>query len=134
MTGQYRFLCHSIFENNLKEFQEIASKSDLKSLNKQIEKCIADPLQAGKRIHPGGIDLNGGFVYRLEINGRDGYRLIYYANPKLKVVLGIYISTVPRKKFNYGKIEWESLAANLISDYISNKADSFSFFEPTISN
>lgn len=130
MAGQYSFLIHSSFDKNLVKFRETVSRKDLKSLETQIRKCIADPLRAGKRLHVGKFQILSGRVFRLPIGGPRGYRLIYYVDPNVKVVLGIYISTVKRARLDYHKVGWEKIAEMICEDYVNRNSERFRVYEP----
>lgn len=127
--AEYSFLAHNLFIEHLDLFEKIAEPKYQNSLRTQFQKCLNDPLRAGKPLHVGDFNLFGGLIYRLQIGGRKGYRLIYYANPEAKTVLGIYISTKLRKDLKYHKIGWEAIAAVICEDFRIGKN---SVFRPII--
>jgi len=134
LTGdEYTFLVHDNFAYHLKKFLNVASqKSELK-LIEQCCRCRSHP-SAGKRMHLGSTELFGGFIYNLRIGGRKGYRFIYYANSAQRVVLGIYISTEVRNKFDYKKYDWNSIISPILSDFVSQNYDAFQTLEDALSS
>jgi hypothetical protein len=131
--NEYVFLVHKNFAHHLKKFINTTSEKSQTKLIEQFCKCRTNPL-AGKRLHLGKTELFGGFIYNLRIGGKKGYRFIYYANPKQHMVIGIYISTEVRRKFDYKKYDWNAIVDPILTDYVSQNYDAFQTLEDAFSD
>ena len=66
-------------------------------------------------------------VYRLWIGGPEDFRFIYYVDQKQKLVLGVYISLVPKAQFSYDKTDWDEILTEIMTDL--EKGDMNKFVE-----
>ncbi len=130
MADSYKFLAHDSFIENYESFKTIAGSKHNKSFLKQIEKCLADPLNAGGRIKIDNNEFFPGMIFKIYIGGNEGYRLIYAVDVQNKTIVGIFISTVLRGKLKYGKVGWEIISEKIGKDYSENNTDKFQVFEP----
>lgn len=65
-------------------------------------------------------------VFRLRIGGPKDFRLIYYVDKNNKLVVGIFISILPRPKFSYDKGDWLITLEAISKDLEGQKWDNFS--------
>ena len=85
------------------------------SLYASFKQVCSDPSNAGKPLH--GLPKPwSGRVFRKQVGGRRGHRLIYYLYERESAVLGIYISPVTRSNFDYDDAEWQRLLEVVYQD------------------
>ena len=95
-----------------------------------FRKLTADPLNAGEPIK--GVVQPGlaGRVRKLHVGGRRGYRLLYFVPeqpPALAFcpVIPLFISDVPRGRFDYGSIDPNAIGQDILDDFRSGNYGSF---------
>lgn len=124
MSNNYRFLAHRVFRDQVENFDRDHSDAS-KALRKQFEKAAADPFNAGEAMR--GVptaDLQGR-ILKTWVKGRGGFRFLYIALPKPRIVLGLFISSVRRSELDYSKFPWESWADQIYEDLLSENLDAF---------
>ena len=119
------FALHEASIDNWKSFNTVADENCLKSLAKQVEKCQSDPINAGGGFHIGTVDLYGGSVRKLYIGGRKKYRLIYYVNARLQLVVCLYISEVNRADLDYKSVNCADMVNEIVNDLKNGNSSRF---------
>ena len=91
----------------------------------QIKKAQNDPFKAGKTMHDVPIKKLQGRIYRLHVKGRRGFRFIYLVDRRRQIVMGIFVSTEVKSKFDYEQVPWEEYAAEIYEDLVNGKIENF---------
>lgn len=126
MSVSYKFLSHELFQKNINKFRNENPKSE-KALFIALEKARSNPF-AGKPLHTLPRDLQQK-VFRLWVGGRSGFRLIYYVNREKAYVMGIYLSTVGRSKFDWEKSPWLEITQKILKDYSAGRYEKFAILD-----
>lgn len=66
-----------------------------------------------------------GRIYRLHIRGRRGFRFIYLVDQSKQIVMGIFVSTEIKAKFDYEKVPWDEYAAEIYEDLVNGNMENF---------
>ena len=66
-----------------------------------------------------------GRIYRLHVRGRRGFRFIYLVDHRQQIVMGIFVSSELKAKFDYEKVPWEEYAAEIYKDLIEGNTEKF---------
>lgn len=127
MPSRYRFLVHDVFQKQLDDFLE-ANQEAWSSLLTQIKKTIDNPLSAGRMMHDVPAKKLQGKIHRLHVKGRRGFRFIYIVEPRSSVVVGVFVSTERRSKFDYSDVPWERIASDIYEDLTQSKWERFREF------
>jgi len=98
------------------------------SLLTQIRKARNDPFRAGKAMRDIPIKKLQGRIYRLHVKGRRGFRFIYLVDHRQQIVMGIFVSSEVKAKFDYEKVPWEEYAAEIYEDLVSGNMEKFTEF------
>jgi hypothetical protein len=95
----FRFLAHDAFDDQCVEF--LLTHPELsEQLATQLKKSVASP-DSGRCLHEIPLAALQGKLFRLWVGGPQDYRYIYLFDSKPGVVVPVYISQVPRKKFDW---------------------------------
>jgi len=70
-----------------------------------------------------------GRIYRLHVRGRRGFRFIYLVDHKQQIVMGIFVSSEVKAKFDYEKVPWDEYAAEIYGDLVSGNMEEFMEFK-----
>lgn len=127
MSQRFRFLVHRCFQEQLDSFVE-TNLDAWPSLLTQIKKARNDPFRAGKAMHNIPVKKLQGRIYRLHVRGRRGFRFVYLVDHSRKIVMGIFVSSEVKAKFDYGKVPWEEYAAEIYEDLVSGNIEKFREF------
>ncbi len=125
MVLSYRLLRHERFHAQIEAFRQRFPK-DENALLTALVKSRDDPTG------PGAEPLTGiktlalqGLLYRLHVGSGRGQRYIYLVQNKLEIVLGIYVSLELKSKFKYDLPAIESIATEIMEDWIGKRYDKF---------
>jgi mRNA-degrading endonuclease RelE of RelBE toxin-antitoxin system len=124
LPQSFRFLVHTCFQEQLDRFAE-DNIDAWSSLLTQIKKARSDPFRAGKAMHDILIKKLQGRIYRLHVKGPRGFRFIYLVAPQQHIVMGVFVSSEVKAKFDYSKVPWEEYATKIYEDLINNNMDNF---------
>ncbi len=69
-----------------------------------------------------------GCIYRLHVRGRKGFRFIYLVDHRKQIVMGIFVSSEVKAKFDYEKVPWEEYAAEIYEDLVKGNMEKFTEF------
>ncbi len=69
-----------------------------------------------------------GRIYRLHVKGRKGFRFIYLVDHSRQIVMGVFVSTEVKAKFDYEKVPWEEYAAEIYEDLVNGNMEKFREF------
>jgi len=122
LSSSFKFLAHDSFLRNLKEFRQKYSKFE-KSLLANLQRAQSEPF-SGKALHSLPKKLRQK-IYRLWIGGPEDFRFIYYVDQRQELVLGVYISLVPRAQFSYDEVNWDEILTEIIDDLDKGRMDKF---------
>lgn len=64
-------------------------------------------------------------AYRLWIRGPAGFRYIYLVDREKRVVLPVFVSLNPRRRFDYDQADWEGLAQAILQDLMLDHIEQF---------
>ncbi len=61
-----------------------------------------------------------GKIFKVHVGGDGGHRLIYIVHDKQTCVLPVFLSPVPRSRFDYDDVAWEEYCEEIFTD-LQNK-------------
>lgn len=125
MPSAFKFLVHETFQKQLDAFLQ-ENPEAWSSLITQIKKTITDPFNAGRLMHDVPAKKLQGNIRRLRVKGRKGFRFIFIVEPRAKVVLGVFVSTEQRSRFDYADVPWEQIASEIYEDLVNSRWEKFS--------
>jgi len=70
-----------------------------------------------------------GRIYRLHVKGRRGFRFIYLVEHKQKLVMGVFVSSEIKAKFDYSTVPWLEYATAIYEDIVNRKYENFTEFK-----
>ncbi len=126
MSVSYKFLAHKLFQENINQFRNANPRSE-KALLVVLERARSNPF-SGKPLRTLPKDLQQK-VFRLWIGGRSGFRLVYYVDREKGYIMGIYLSTVVRSKFDWEKSPWLKITWRILRDYSAGRYEKFAILD-----
>jgi len=126
LPSRYRLLIHSTFQDQIDVFME-QHESSWEYVVKQFSKIIDSPRQG---LMPNLPKPLAGKVCHVHVSGkhipnRKGFRLIYVADNKRKIILPVYLSIVVKSRFDYDKVPWKENAAMIFKDLCDDNSSQF---------
>ncbi len=72
-----------------------------------------------------------GVIWRVQVGGRSGHRLIYIWLPHLNTVIPVLLSPEQKSKFSYRSSGWEECCAQLFEDFSGGRHEAFAVWQDT---
>lgn len=70
-----------------------------------------------------------GCIYRLHVKGRRGFRFIYLIYHPQQLVMGVFVSSEIKAKFDYNSVPWLEYATEIYKDIVNRKYENFKEFK-----
>lgn len=120
-------MLHVSFLQSMTEAFDASPKLE-EQFKAKIQQVMANPTATGGRMKGVANPALQGKIFKVHIGGDSGHRLIYIVYDKKMCVLPVFLSPVPKSRFDYDDVPWEEYCEDILSDLQNNVKSKFKLF------
>ena len=125
----FQLALHESVLNQLAQFA-VSHPEASSSLQTQLMKVAADPLNSGSPMRRIANPALVGKVYKIWVRGRRGFRLAYFVDQDRAIACPFFVSMDPRADFDWDSVDWQSLIEPIRLDLLAGNDEAFTRYSP----